>query len=134
MLGLRSGHVDFGFYRPWCHDNRLVVEELKGKMGNDPMKIRKIEIEFPLLVELPPGFEQALDRLVDTVCKKYEQENPMRVMWPAGHGNKPIFSQADLAFLGKPPNPDAPKKGEPTWEEHVYQIDVAERMKGKMGG
>ena len=97
------------------------------------MKIRKIEIEFPLLVELPPGFEQALDRLVDTVCKKYEQENPTRVMWPAGHGSKPIFSQTDLAFLGKPPNPDAPKRGEPTWEEDVYQIDVAERMKGKVG-
>lgn len=90
-------------------------------------KIRQIEISFPVPVELPLGFDRVVDALVNMVCKYYEQENPTRVMWPAGHGSKPNFSQVDALVLGKDVNPNAPKTGEPTWDDDVYHIDVAER-------
>lgn len=47
-----------------------------------------IEIQFPTTVELPDGFEQALDGLVDMACKKWERENPAMTMWVAAHGSK----------------------------------------------
>ena len=57
------------------------------------MKIQKIEIEFPLPVELPPGFTSALSEFINLVCEKYEAEHPTRVMWPAGHGAKPLLRE-----------------------------------------
>lgn len=46
------------------------------------MKIQSIEIEFPIEVELPEGFQQELNKLLDTVCKLYEKQNPTKVMCP----------------------------------------------------
>ncbi len=74
-------------------------------------KIIKIEIEFQRPVDIPPGFERALDALIGMICKKYEAENPKRVMWCAGNGSKPIWNE---------PN-------EPTFNDSVYHIEVAER-------
>ena len=77
------------------------------------MKINQIEIVFPVPVDFPEGFEQELSQLVDTVCKKYESENPDRLMWPAGHGSKLLWREPE----------------EPDFDDSVYQIDVAEREK-----
>lgn len=76
-------------------------------------KTIRIEIVFPVPVNFPDGFEQKLSEIVDTVCKKYESENPDRVMWPFGHGAKPIWDE---------PN-------EPEWNSSILQIEVAEREK-----
>lgn len=91
------------------------------------MKINKIEICFPVPVEPPDGFYHVLDALVDMICKKYEKENPTRVMWTAGHGSKPTWSKHDAAYLGKETDSDAPDMGSPTFDNSVYQIDVSER-------
>ena len=106
------------------------------------MKFSTIEITFPVPVEAPDGFFHVLDTMVDMICKKYEADNPTRVMWPAGAGSKPIFSDHDAAFLGiKQRQPTGgreqggneqgskiPKKGEePTFDNSVYQISVSER-------
>ena len=85
----------------------------------------RIEITFPCAVELPEGFERALDGLVNMVCEKYEREHPTEVMWCAGHGSKPTFSQRDAAFLGEPTDANAPETGEPTFDDSVFQISVA---------
>ena len=90
-------------------------------------KIQQIEIVFPCPVTIPDGWEQILDALIDMVCKQYEKENPDRVMWPAGHGCKPIWSQRDAGFLGVKPDRDAPLDGEPSWDESTYQISCSER-------
>lgn len=74
-------------------------------------KIHKIEISFPLPVELPDDFGMELDKLVNTVCKKYEKEHPGRVMWLAGHGAKILWRGPE----------------EPDFDENIYQITVAER-------
>lgn len=95
------------------------------------MKFQTIEITFPVPVEAPDGFFHVLDSLVDMICKKYEADNPTRVMWPAGAGSKPIFSDHDTAFLGikqTTSGDDVPVKGEePIFDNSVYQISVSER-------
>jgi hypothetical protein len=73
-------------------------------------KTRKIEINFPVPVELPPGFEQALDGLIHLVTERYRCDFPNRTMWPAGHGCKP--------------NP-----GYTSFEQDIYVVDVVEREK-----
>ena len=75
------------------------------------MKVQKIIIEFPFPVQLPKGFEQALSSFVNLVCSKYEEEYPGRVMWPAGHGSKPIWDE---------PN-------EPDFDDTIFCIEVCER-------
>lgn len=75
------------------------------------MKIRKIEIDFPFMVELPPGFDRALSEFVNLVCERYEEQHPDRVMWPAGHGSKPLWREPE----------------EPEFDDSIYHIDVAER-------
>lgn len=75
------------------------------------MKVRKIEIDFPFMVELPPGFSRALSEFVNLVCKRYEERHPDRAMWPAGHGSKPLWREPE----------------EPGFDESIYHIDVAEK-------
>ena len=81
------------------------------RQRGDMSKIRRIEIEFPILVELPEGFGRALSALVGMICRKYEIENPTRVMWPSGSGAKPLWNEP----------------AEPDWDDSVYQITVSER-------
>lgn len=87
--------------------------------------IRKIEIEFALPVELSTQEQMALDRLVGQICDRHCPDG--WAFWPAGCGQKPIFSQADQRFLGKPVDPNAPESGEPEWDSSVYSIDCAAR-------
>lgn len=91
------------------------------------MKINTIEISFPVSIDPPAGFFQALDGLLTILCKDYEKHNPTRVMWPAGHGAKPTWSQTDAMFLGVETTEDAPESGEPAFDSSIYSIEVAER-------
>ena len=74
-------------------------------------KVNKIEICFPCDVELPDGWERAMDSMVGMVCQKYQRANPDTVMWPAGHGSKPIYNDST----------------EPCFDDSVYQIEVFAR-------
>lgn len=74
-------------------------------------KTKTIEISFPIPVNFPPGFERALDALINMICEAYERENPTRVMWPAGCGCKPIWMGMN----------------EPEFDDSTFVIEVAER-------
>ena len=74
-------------------------------------EIVRIEINFPVGVELPDGFERELDALVDKACKHYERAHPDRVMWPAGHGSKILWREPE----------------EPDFDRSVYEVSVSER-------
>jgi len=50
--------------------------------------VSRVEVNFPVPVSLPLGWERALDALVGMVCEQYQRENPTMVMWPAGIGSK----------------------------------------------
>lgn len=78
-------------------------------------KIRSLQVDFPLGVRLPPGFEQTLASLVNMVCELYEQQNPYRSMWPFGQGGKPDqFAIHSDDF-------------ENMFDMSVYQIEVSEK-------
>ena len=77
-------------------------------------KIQQIEISFPVPVEMPDGFDQALSALVGIICKQYQKENPTRAMWTAGHGAKPLWMSPT-------------ESGEPEFDSSIYHIDVSER-------
>ena len=73
------------------------------------MKVRKIIISFPLAVDLPPGFQYMLDGLLQMVTLAYERDNPMRTMWPSGHGSLPLASDFS------------------EFDDSVYVVEVSER-------
>lgn len=87
--------------------------------------IRRIEIDFDLPVELTTGEQMALDRLVGGICDRCCPEG--WVFWPAGCGDKPMFSQADALFLGKQPDPNAPTSGEPMFDDSIYYVECCAR-------
>jgi hypothetical protein len=74
-------------------------------------QIRRIEVNFPTPVTLPPGWDETFSSLVNMICEQYEADNPTRTMWPAGHGAKVLW--------------DEPR--EPGLDPEVYCIDVAEQ-------
>lgn len=82
------------------------------------MKVQKIEIDFPVPVELPDGFEQTLSSLIGMVCKAYQKVNPTRTMWTAGHGFKPTY----IPVTRK----EEEKRGM-EFDETVYHIEVCEQ-------
>ena len=71
------------------------------------IKIRKIEIVFPVEIVMPKGFYRTLEALVDMACEKYESENPNRTMWPSGIGSKPIWREPE----------------EPDFDDSIFQIE-----------
>lgn len=74
-------------------------------------KIFQIQINFPVGVDWPSGFEQTLDALVNMICEKYEDEYPTRKMWTSGHGAKLLWRE--------PLEPDS--------DDSIYCIDISER-------
>ena len=52
------------------------------------MKVLKIEIEFPIPVELKDGGE-GIYRVVSEICKQNSPEG--MVLWPASYGSKPLY-------------------------------------------
>ena len=77
------------------------------------MKIKTVEISFPVEVELPLDFEEELNKIVYGVCELYKSKNPSRTMWPFGRGAKPIWNEPH----------------EPSFDDATYCVEVAERAK-----
>lgn len=55
------------------------------------MKVRAIEITFPVEVDLSDDEQRDLVRLASLLCKRWERKHPYSVMWAAGIGQKPTF-------------------------------------------
>lgn len=72
---------------------------------------QRIEISFPVDVDLPDHWQQRLSQLLDDVCHDYEVDNPDRVMWVFAQGDKPIWNEPH----------------EPTFDGSVLNIEIAER-------
>jgi len=89
------------------------------------MSIRKIEVDFALPVELTDDEMRGLCDIVQQVAKRHQPEG--MVHWQFGCGSKPVFSQADSLFLGKPIDDSAPESGEPTYNDEVFYIETAAR-------
>lgn len=54
-------------------------------------KARRLEINFPVPVEIGDcAFREIVDAVSD-ICDAYERAHPDRLMWPAGMGAKPTY-------------------------------------------
>jgi hypothetical protein len=80
--------------------------------GVDPVSDRvvRIEIAFPIAVEMTEDDMRMLDNFANEICERYERANPGRVMWPAGHGSKMLSDDEPIPF-----------------DHSVYAVDCAER-------
>ena len=82
------------------------------------MKLRAIEVGFPVEVELPDGFQQRLCELISEVCREYEVKNPNRVMGVFGVGQKITYA---------PMTREEEESRGMEYDESTLQIEVAER-------
>ena len=53
------------------------------------MKIAKIEIDFPIMVDVDLDMQIDLDRLIKRICNR--NVHPDQVMWPSSFGSKPTY-------------------------------------------
>lgn len=80
------------------------------------MKLLKIEIAFPIPVEVNNLVLKLIDSIISTgVCQEYNKANPDRVIWVAGYGDKPIWREPE----------------EPSFDASCFQFDIAEKEKNK---
>lgn len=77
-------------------------------------EITRINVTFPVAVELPSAAHQALHDAIELVCATYQRAHKDRVMWAAGEGGTPPPG----FFFDEP-------KGD--WDMSVLNIEVAER-------
>ena len=89
--------------------------------------IQRIEVAFAVPVRLTDDQEH---RLTDLIAEIARANTPAgHSHWLFSHGTKPIWSQADAAFLGKPVDPEAPESGEPSFDDAVLYFETAVREK-----
>jgi hypothetical protein len=84
--------------------------------------IRAIEVSFGAQVELSEDQERRLYALVDEIARANTPAGC--VHWLSGMGHKPLFSQADARFLGKPVDATAPETGEPTFDDSILALET----------
>lgn len=85
----------------------------------------RVEIEFALPVKVPSAFILDLHEWLDRLARLPENTPEGHIHWAFGAGSKPLFSQADAAFLGKPADPNAPESGEPGWDDSILYLETA---------
>lgn len=83
-----------------------------------PDKVIGIEISFPVAVELSRDDQTVLREVVRKICKRYEEENPERVMWLFGYGDK-------ISYMPVMADDDRPME----FDSNILAIECAEREK-----
>lgn len=91
------------------------------------MQISGIEISFALPVLMTRVQQENFIELVEDLVRSPWNEPKDGVHWLAGIGAKPRFSQADSHFLGKPVDPSAPEKGEPSFDDSIFFLESFSR-------
>jgi hypothetical protein len=59
------------------------------------MKIVKVEISFPVGVDMSNERQRQLDEVLSAICRDYERTHPGRIMWPFGFGAKSAVRSAE---------------------------------------
>lgn len=105
--------------------DQTVTPERMAEPHDDDVCVQRIEIEFAIPVYLPQGALRELDGLLSSVIRMKMNQLVGHAHWVSGFGSKPLWSQADAAFLGKTPADDAPASGEPRFDDSVYHIETS---------
>lgn len=80
----------------------------------------RIEINFPVDVEISEANYRRLDKVLRHICDDYEKTHPDRVMWPFGMGDKMLVNP--LMLGDDEPIP---------FDGNVYAVEIAEREVNK---
>lgn len=89
--------------------------------------LRKIEAEFAIPVYLSIEQERQLHNLLDDITHALCNQPEGGTHWVMSYGSKPSYSQADLRFLGRPVDPNAPPSGEPTYDDEIFYFETHAR-------
>ena len=80
--------------------------------------ISQIEVTFPVPVTLTNDEQREIHDVIGKICSRYEVENPGRVMWVFGYGQK---------ITWMPMTADEEKERGMEFDEHTLSIEVSER-------
>lgn len=106
----------------------MEIEERKGACDDeDAFYIQRIEVDFDIPTLITQEHQRRLYDLLSEIARADYNQPAGGVHWLSGHGSKPRFSRADLAFLGKPDDPAAPESGEPTFDDSVLHFETTSR-------
>jgi hypothetical protein len=94
---------------------------------SDATTEKAIEVEFAIPTLLTQDQQRRLLDLLDEIVRSPWNQPEEGVHWVSGTGSKPVWSQADATFLGKPANPDAPLSGEPEFQDDVLHVCTTAR-------
>jgi hypothetical protein len=81
--------------------------------------IQKIEIDFPIAVNMSVEAQTALNKAIEIICKEYEENNPGRVMWTFAHGCKPTYI---------PMTAEEEKHRGIEFDKSIFHMEIAERQ------
>jgi hypothetical protein len=93
----------------------------------DAMVIERFQVDFGIPCFMTHEQQRALHDAVSSIVDAPCNQPKHGVHWPAGAGSMPRWSKTDLAFMGKPADPDAPDSGEPTFDDTVFYIECCAR-------
>lgn len=82
-------------------------------------KIQGIEVSFGAPVELERDLEEALQDIIDEICRRYKKAHPDRVMWLSGYGQK-------ITFM--PMTPEEEKERGMEFDDRVLSMECHERQ------
>jgi hypothetical protein len=82
------------------------------------MKIRKIEVDFPIEVDLSSDVQQELQNLVMKICKA--NCPPNHAFWPMATGSKPTFI---------PMTAEDEQEGGMEFDDSIYHIECGIRQR-----
>lgn len=91
----------------------------------DAFWTRRIEVGFAIPVLMTQDQQRRLYDLIDEITRAPYNQPVGHVHWLFGHGSKPVFSRADLRFLGLPDDSAAPDDGEPTFDADVLHFETS---------
>ena len=102
-------------------------DERLEKAPEEAEQASRIEISFEIPVFITSEQHHRLRELVCEITKQTWNTPLEGVHWVSSEGAKPIWSQADAAFLGETPDPNAPESGEPEYDHSVLTIGTSAR-------
>lgn len=105
-------------FKPQAKDCRKMIEALRKEKDRYSEDTVRIEVDFPVRVNINGTLFQELVGVITKICDEYEERHPDRVMWPAGMGSKILYM---------PMTAEEEKTQGMKFSDDVLQISCAER-------
>jgi hypothetical protein len=101
-----------------------MIHPRQAEPHEDDSCVSKIVIEFAIPTYIPIAAQREIDSIVQSLARMKMNTPVGHVHWCSGVGAQLHWSQADATFLGKPVDPTAPLRGEPTFDDSVLAFET----------